>query len=474
MVRRLALATAGGALLAAGCPPWNAPYLLPVGFAALVGALERATFWQALCAGMAAGMAHFGGTLFWLGGLFGPAAVFLVAILAAFTALFGVSFACASRRLSSVPLWISAPVLWTGIEAYRSEWFVLRFAWSSLGYAVAACPAPLQLASVAGVYGLSLLVVAFGTALRSAWRRPSWRGPALLLFGVWCALCLARPIRDDLPVRAATIRLVQAAPEDEGALFGMSALRPGVQPAFIVWPDLSLRRDPRDDPRLWRRVQAVARTTGGALVLGITTSAAHGSFRSAALVVGPDGKVLGERAANHKARLVRVGGPGQDARSVATAAGRMGVAICSDLDDPDVARWLTQDGAEAILSPSMNPSEWGPAQRQQHRLLLRTRAVECRRWIASADVGGSSVIVDATGRDRWSARSDVAGRIDGLVGLERGRSPYVRASWLLGPTCLVAALLLMAACLAGAARAAIGRRRASTLAGTNERPSRPL
>ncbi|HSV72804.1 MAG TPA: nitrilase-related carbon-nitrogen hydrolase [Chthonomonadales bacterium] len=458
-MRRVALATGGGALLALGFPPWSAPFLLPLGFALLVLALEGARTREALVAGLCAGLAHYGATLFWLPNLFGAAAVPLVAILALFTALFGASFACASRRLWIVPLWVSAPILWTGIEVYRSEWFVLRFGWSGLGYAMAACAVPLQAASVVGSYGLTFLIAAFGTALRSAWRRPTWRGPALVLYAVWCALCLARPLQEKLPTRAAMVRLVQASPEDEGALFGMSRLEPGVRPAFIVWPELALQRDPRTDPRLWRRVEEVARSARGAFVLGVKVPAGD-SFRNTALVLGPDGQVLGEHVKNHTVHFLRDGVPGTEARAIETPAGRIGVAVCFDLDFPDVARRLVQDGAEVILSPSYNPRLWGAAQREQRRLLLRMRAVESRRWVAAADVGGSSVIVDPKGRDRWQSRDDGVGRIDGVIGLDDQRSRYVRWGWQFGPLCLVLALILMAAVAVSAARAEVARRHA--------------
>src|SRR5579862_1121394 len=80
LIRRVLGAVAAGALLAAAFPPYNVVAVLPVGFALLVRQLDGVTVRQAAYTGFACGLVYFGGTLFWLGNLFGAAAVSLIAI----------------------------------------------------------------------------------------------------------------------------------------------------------------------------------------------------------------------------------------------------------------------------------------------------------------------------------------------------------------------------------------------------------
>src|SRR2546421_652249 len=112
---RLLLALLAGAVLAAGFPPYKFPLLLPIGIALLIRALERATVREGIYTGLACGAVYFGATLFWLGSLFGAASISLIAIAAAFPALFGGLYAWLRRRSQRIPLWLLAPVLWTAI-----------------------------------------------------------------------------------------------------------------------------------------------------------------------------------------------------------------------------------------------------------------------------------------------------------------------------------------------------------------------
>ena len=110
-----------GALLAAAFPPCNLPVLLPLGVAVLLLTLRDVdSIRAAVYIGLACGAVYFGGTLFWLGGLFGAAAISLCAIMAVFPTLFAILTVWLGKRISRIPFRLLAALTWAGIESYRS------------------------------------------------------------------------------------------------------------------------------------------------------------------------------------------------------------------------------------------------------------------------------------------------------------------------------------------------------------------
>src|SRR5271170_4197426 len=62
---------------------------------------------------------------------------------------------------------IGAPFLWVTLEVFRTYLPEISFPWNLLGYPASANPALLQLTTIAGIYGLSFLVMCFNALL--AW-----------------------------------------------------------------------------------------------------------------------------------------------------------------------------------------------------------------------------------------------------------------------------------------------------------------
>ena len=87
--------------------------------------------------------------------------------------------------------------------------------------------------------------------------------------------------------------------------------------------------------------------------------------------------------------------PGTEAPVFETDFGKVGFAICFDLNFPDVAEGLKRGGAELVLFPSMF----------RGGLILRMWAFQHGFYIASATPGEGSAIVDPLGRvlaQSWS------------------------------------------------------------------------
>ena len=454
---RLLLACGVGAMLAVCFPPVGLYFLLPFGVAGLLGLLRGLTTRHAFYVGMACGTVWFCGDLFWLTRLFGAAALSLCALLALFPALFAALFVSLRARLPQVPAWLLAPLLWTGIEYYRSELFALKFGWLGLGYGVVNAPLLAHVASCVGCYGLSFAIVLSGVVLSAmcadaAAGTPAgprfWRvGVAL---AVWLALCLI-PLAPPAPAHPLRVRLVQANSEDEESFYHLSRLAPRQPTDVIVWPEYSFVTDPDRTPKLWPKIRRVAQENHAYLLFGAKDQFDPGDeagFRNTAFLLDPNGALIGRHVKNHPVHFIRDGVAGTEARAIPTPLGRMGVAICFDMDYPDVARRLTQDGATVFLVPNDDPPEWGPIQRVQHRLLFQMRAVECGRWLGRADVAGGTSVSAPTGQEIARVTTTQPAILDARLGRETGRTWYIRGGWRFGPLCLCASVILWGVALA--------------------------
>jgi apolipoprotein N-acyltransferase len=107
------------------------------------------------------------------------------------------------------------------------------------------------------------------------------------------------------------------------------------------------------------------------------------------------------------------------------------VLTCYDGTYPFVARDLAASGARAILTPSMDPAEWGPLQHADHALFYPLRACEVRRPIVRAASSGTSLALDAYGRELARVDPFEPGTLSAVVGPRDDLTLWVRGGWLL-------------------------------------------
>ena len=178
------------------------------------------------CSALSLGLVAFAGTVSWtsdvlaiFGGLnaalaWGLAAL-LIAYLAVYPAVFSLALTTAVAR-AGVPALAMAPILWVGTEWLRGTLFT-GFPWVLLGYSQSDVVAPLQVASLVGIYGLSGLSPARGAALalliapthvglaQGWWRR----APDRVADGEQRVGCVARGARSTAAGPAVRVALVQ-------------------------------------------------------------------------------------------------------------------------------------------------------------------------------------------------------------------------------------------------------------------------
>ena len=431
-----------GGVFALCFPPHPMPLLLPLVLTGLLALLQGMTPRRAAYIGLGFGAAASALSWRWLWGMFGPAAVSLWVIGGAFPALVCSLTVWLRGRLPRVPFPLIAAVAWTGIEYFRSEPMALNFAWLGVGYALVDYPLPCRIAAVIGSYGVSFVMVGWCAFALSGLRLPL----IVLRLAPLALLLLPFPTPADTPDPASAYRarLVQAGSEDDESLFGLSELPAASPLQVIVWPEYSYVTDPRANAKLWNKLREVARQHHCYFLFGAKDQFApidDAHFRNTAFLLDPMGRVIGQHVKNHTVHFIRDGVPGTEARAFPTPFGALGVAICFDMDYPDVARRLANNGAESFLVPSDNPLEWGPVQHAQHRQIFQMRAVECGRWLATTDVAGNTFLVAPTGRIVQSVHTTEAAALDITVGRSRAVNLFLRGGWRFGQLCLTCLVL---------------------------------
>ncbi|WP_103538029.1 MULTISPECIES: apolipoprotein N-acyltransferase [unclassified Streptomyces] len=330
----------------------------------------------------------------------------------------------APRAVAAV---VVVPSGWLMIELVRS-WEGLGGPWGLLGASQWEVAPALRVASVGGVWLVSLLVLAVNTGVALLITAPAARTTAGVLLVV-CALSVTamwawapRPT-DDGTVRIAVVQ--PGVVEGPGSVArrldrGEELTRSleGRDVDLVVWGESSIGAGAWQSPETARRLAELSRRVGADLLVNVDARQTDGSGRSgifkSAVLVGPDGPT-GDRY--DKMRLVPFGEyvPARSllgwATSVGKAAGedrlrgdrqvvmtlpdgdrglRVGPLVCFESAFPDMSRRLVRDGAQVLVAQSATSTfqdSWAPA---QHASLGALRAAENGRPMVHATLTGIS------------------------------------------------------------------------------------
>ncbi len=397
------------------------------------------------------------------------------------------------------------PSAWLVVELVRS-WEGLGGPWGLLGSSQWQVSPALRLASVGGVWLVSLLIVAVNTAVVLLIVQPSTRVPALSALMAAAVLTCAVWAWAPRPQKAGTVRVALVQPgTGNGVAAGsdrfareeaLTRTLAGRDVDLVVWGESSVGFDLRDRPDLAERLAALSREVGAEILVNVDArrSDKPGIFKSSVLI-GPDGPT-GDRY--DKMRLVPFGEyvPARSllgwATSVGEAAGEdrrrgttpvvmpvgegwtVGPLVCFESAFPDMSRQLTRRGAQLLLAQSATSTfqdSWAP---KQHASLAAIRAAENGRPMVHATLTGVSAVYAADGSrigEPLGTEERAAGVYD--ITLTSGTTPFVR----LGDWAVYTALAVLAATLALEAVRALRRpvpSRAGRSARTaHESPTRP-
>jgi apolipoprotein N-acyltransferase len=369
-----------------------------------------------------------------------------------------------------------APFLWVGVEFFRSEIWPLKFSWLALPYSQHRNLGFLQSASAVGVYGLSLVMVAFAAAVVYAARRRSL-APFLGITAGVAAMhvtgVLLAPAPSEGTTAFAGVQL--ESPPDGDLRRGLEKLvAEHPDTTFLVLPEycLDLTAPVRQREHVLAIVRNVAKDRW--VLVGAKVPAGEGDFSSSIIALAPGGEEVFRQCKSVPVPLMDDGLPAGSRRVLETPHGRVGIGICYDMDFSFVANDLVNQGAEFLLYPSMEPAAWGDTERTQHPMVTPLRAIENRRWVMRVASSGVSQVVDPYGRVVVQLGIDApGGRIAAKVGWRSERTPYLRAGWLIPYICMWGTPIIVAAAAVVQWRA---RRRAAakvTLPGASAAVSLP-
>lgn len=479
---RFLLALGAGAALALAYPGYNLPLL---GWAALAGLIFcslGARLTQAAACGLLFGLAYYTLSLPWIYTVlreYGPlpawqaAALLALLSLAAsvFCALFAALLAWISRRSERLAL-LAAPFLWVALEFCRTHLPDIGFPWNLLGYTASGNLALLQLTSLTGIYGLSLLVAAYNAllvwCLRSVGRWPgrwltappalAWLGATLALFavaGLGASLVppaepthVAHLVQTNLPQSmnySPDWDTIHATDMDELEFLttGAGTRRPGL----VVWPEVPAPFTLRDTA-FAQRAARIARASQSHFLLGIVDwkpSAGRVAPFNGAALLDPTGRELFVYDKIHlvpfseyipwrnwlwfASDLTALVGDFSSGTRFAVGelpGGRFSVFICYEAIFPDVVRRFVREGAGLLINVSNDGWFGRSSALAQHLAMARVRAAENRRWLLRGTNTGHTVSVDPYGRIAARLEPFARGVLDAPYGFRQDTTLYTR------------------------------------------------
>ncbi|MFE6974613.1 apolipoprotein N-acyltransferase [Streptomyces sp. NPDC057682] len=468
-VGRGALAVLAGALPALAFP---APGLWWFAYVALVPLLllvrSARTGRRAALDGWLGGTGYMLAVHHWLM----PSLHVFIVVLAALLGLLWAPWGLLARRMLRGPLSAASaaaavvvvPCGWLMTETVRS-WEGLGGPWGLLGASQWQVAPALRLASVGGVWLVTLWVVAVNTALvllvaAPAPARRAALGSLVVAASAVGAVAAWAPRPE--PSGTAAVAVVQPGIVDgpgsvERRFARSEALTrslAGQNVDLVVWGESSVGVDLARHPEVTARIAALSRQVGADVLVNVDArqtdaSGRTGIFKSAVLV-GPRG-LTGDRY--DKMRLVPFGEyvPARSALGWATSMGRaagedrlrgtgpvtmalpdagglrIGPLVCFESAFPDMSRRLARDGARILVAQSSTSSfqhSWAPL---QHASLAALRAAENGRPAVHATLTGVSAVYGPRGEEIGTRLgTGTSGTGVYAVPLARGTTLYAR------------------------------------------------
>jgi len=373
--------------------------------------------------------------------------------------IFGWLFCFIIKRRDFTSALLAAPFLWVIQEYVRSNLSFLSLPWGLLGHSQYQSPMVIQSASIAGVYGVSFLIVLVNSALtvliyslfiRLNILKPedkyqfSYRGRNILLgisavFFISALVYGHMVISNQINGNKIKISIVQANIEQSKKwdkkyaatimqiYSDLTQKASADQPDLIVWPEAATPKAVHRDRKIFNTVKNLASVTNTPILLGSSQLAKfkvnelkkNAKYLNSAFLIHPgDGNGITQKY--NKIRLLPFSEylpykekipwsylripdvdnylPGKKYTVFELTGFRFGVTICWENIFPGIVREFVNNGAQFLINIT-NEAWFGETAAPYQFLAMSVfRAVENHRYLVRCANTGVSCIIDPQGR----------------------------------------------------------------------------
>ena len=420
--------------------------LLIFGYAyGLVRLTDQPNVRRAFYFGLATGFLCYATQLFFFFRIFNVAAIVLWLVLAFWVGLFAAIVCGCARCWGKVKTAWLIPIIWTGIEYFRSELYFLKFSWLNIGHI------SFVGSYLFGMYGFGFFVFAIVVGLfYASWTRIS-RSESIIIsllifFAFFKLTCISIPSGGGrLPYyKAATIKIVgvqmEFPPQNVIPKILNQALAKNTNAAIFVLSEYSLDGGVPDSLKNWCRDHSKF------LVIGGKDFVTNNFYYNTAFVVGTNGEIVFKQAKSVPIQFFHDGLPAPKQEVWNSPWGKIGICICYDLSYTRVTDELVRQGAQLLIVPTMDVEFWGRHQHELHSRVAPVRAAEYGIPIFRVASSGISQAVNSGGQ--VVAKTSIPGSGEILSAQlrlpRRGALPLDR---FLAPLCVVVTAIVTAALL---------------------------
>jgi apolipoprotein N-acyltransferase len=351
---------------------------------------------QAFYFGLAIGMLIYSLQLWFFYTIFMAAAIVLWLIFAFWLALFLLLAQLCFSNFKPIIAAILIPFLWTGVEYFRSELYYLRFSWLNVGYAFSDWQIPPF--HILGVYGVGFLCAACVILFMSVRRKLYAAGITLLVFAIFRMLLPAYSYSGRTGPHANVVGLQLEFLSEDKVLPLLRHLNDKFpQTDLFVLSEYTFTGPVPEQVKTWCREHQRY------LIVGGEDPTTNGNYYNTAFVIGTNGEVVFKQAKSVPIQFFKDGLPATEQKLWESPWGKIGICICYDLSYTRVTDELIRLGAQAIIVPTMDSSEWGRHQHELHARIAPVRAAEYGIPIFRLTSSGISQSVDSTGHVTASA-----------------------------------------------------------------------
>jgi apolipoprotein N-acyltransferase len=371
-----------------------------------------------------------------------------------------------------------APVLWVAGEWIRGH-LMGGFPWGLIGYSQHAVLPVIQIAELAGVYGVSFLIVAVNAALAGILGHGSWRSlPGVVVTVVLLASSIAFGVSalrgvelTDRSARSIEVAVIQPFVEqtikwDPARHAETMAIHERLtreaattRPALIAWPETAAAIYLRGDPVLAARLTALSAELGTPLLIGsvdrqdtpprkflnsaflLTRQGITAKYDKIHLVPFGEYVPLGWLIGFVKswAEFISDFAAGRAETIFPLSGSPFGTVICYEVIFPELFRDFVAGGASFMVNIT-NDAWFGETSGPwQHLGMLPLRAVEHRVTIARAANTGVSAFVGPSGRIEGMLPLFERGTLHHRLALRARTTLYTRLGDWLAYGCLALA-----------------------------------